>query len=68
MTLWVGASISKFFWFGRSPTLPLAIRGNYGRLFESECLLWLYLVLVLDEGSVQRFGKKSASLICTQFL
>ena len=66
MALWVCASISEIFWLGRSPTSPLAIWGNYSCLLESECLLWLLLGLVLDEGSVYRFGKKSAN--CNKYI
>jgi len=62
VTLWVCASISEIFWLGRSPAFPLAIRRNYSRLFESECLLWPLLVLILNKGSVYRFGEESASI------
>jgi hypothetical protein len=62
VTLWVCASISEIFWLGRFPAFPLAIQRNYSRLFENERLLWLLLVFILNEGSVYRVGKQSASL------
>lgn len=62
MTLWICASISEIFWLGRSPAFPLAIRRNYGCLFESECWRWSLLVLILNEGSVYRLWKESVSL------